>query len=320
MNAETTPATSPELTPLMQAYLEWVVLHKRLSVATSESYAADLILLVHSCAALNVQPEQLAAFQVRQLVMQLHAKGRGAKSLARYLSSWRSWFTWLIRQGHATNNPVQGVRAPKAAKGLPKALSVDDAVHLAAGGVEQDVLHQRDHAMIELLYSSGLRVSELVGLDIVPPTGADNQGSGYLDMVECDVHVLGKGHKPRIVPVGEAAIAALKIWLPLRSALPQAAHNPAVFLGKNGTRLTIRSVQLRLAKYAQALGLPVHVHPHMLRHSFATHVLQSSGDLRAVQEMLGHSSLAATQVYTGLDFQHLAKVYDAAHPRARKKD
>ena len=234
----------------------------------------------------------------------------------------------VLERGLALN-PVQGIRAPKAAKSLPKALSVDDAVRLAgtntaaAGlqGVKPELL-ARDHALIELLYSSGLRVSEIVALDIVPPnqhTPSEQQGDGWLDLTELQVHVLGKGSKPRIVPVGTPAAQAVRSWLDVRATVKGAARTPALFIGQNGTRLTTRSVQLRLGKYAQALGLPVHVHPHMLRHSFATHILQSSGDLRAVQEMLGHANLSATQIYTALDFQHLAKIYDAAHPRAKKK-
>lgn len=318
----------PELNPLMQGYLEWVAMHKRLSEATCSSYARDLQLLVQCCQHLNVLvPESITATHVRHMVMQLHGAGHGAKSIARYLSSWRSWFTWLVHNGHAPSNPVKTIRAPKAAKGLPKALSVDDAVNLvgnrevieAGQSAAQTLLLLRDYALIELLYSSGLRVSELVGLDVAPPTGAVDDGNGWVNLTEGDVHVLGKGNKPRIVPVGQSALIAVHTWLVARNASVAASKSKALFIGRYGTRLTVRSVQLRLAQHARLLGLPVHVHPHMLRHSFATHVLQSSGNLRAVQEMLGHTSLAATQVYTGLDFQHLAKIYDAAHPRAHKK-
>ena len=313
--------TQLSLPPLMEAYLEWCAVHKRLSDATLTNYARDLKMLVEMIKPLNVEPSELAMHHARQLVMQLHSNGQSPKSMARYLSSWRSWFAWLLREGKVKSNPIQGVRAPKAAKSLPKALSVDDAVNLAqSGAVGETDLLLRDHALIELLYSSGLRVSEIVGLDVIPPDGTAQSGSGWVDLIEGDVHVIGKGNKPRVVPVGEPAVKALQTWLPARSKMLGARMNKALFIGQTGTRLTTRSVQLRLATHAQKLGLPVHVHPHMLRHSFATHVLQSSGDLRAVQEMLGHASLAATQVYTGLDFQHLAKVYDAAHPRAKKKD
>ncbi|AXF86251.1 Tyrosine recombinase XerC [Ephemeroptericola cinctiostellae] len=318
-----------ELSPLMQAYLEWIAMHKRLSEATCSSYARDLQLLLQCCQHLNVLvPESITVVQVRQMVMQLHGAGQGAKSIARYVSSWRSWFTWLVHNGHVQSNPVKTIRAPKAAKGLPKALSVDDVVNLVGNreAVEADqsaaqtLLLLRDYALIELLYSSGLRVSELVGLDVVPPAGALNDGNGWVDLTEGDVHVLGKGNKPRIVPVGQSALIAVHTWLAARNASAAASKSNALFIGRYGTRLGVRSVQLRLAQHARHLGLPVHVHPHMLRHSFASHVLQSSGNLRAVQEMLGHTSLAATQVYTGLDFQHLAKIYDAAHPRAHKKN
>ena len=305
---------------LVDAYLEWCAVHKRLSDATLNNYARDLHMLAQMCAAIKVAPiSQLAAHQARQLVMQLHSNGQSPKSMARYLSSWRSWFNWLLRNGHVASNPIQGIRAPKAAKSLPKALSVDDAVHLAQNASAGDTaLLQRDHAVIELLYSSGLRVSEIVGLNLEPPRGT-NDGNGWIDLVQGDVHVLGKGGQPRVVPVGEPAQKAVQSWLAARLALLGQRSNAALFVTKNGTRLSVRSIQTRLAQHAQRLGLAVNVHPHMLRHSFATHVLQSSGDLRAVQEMLGHASLSATQIYTGLDFQHLAKIYDAAHPRAKKK-
>ncbi len=325
--AESLARTLPES---MQSYLHWVALHKHLSPKTCENYARDLHLLMQM-----VQKNQwrevntLAPHHVRQMIMQLHSQAHSPKSIARYLSSWRSYFRWMVLERGLASNPVQGIRAPKAAKSLPKALSVDDAVRLAgtsisAAGVQgiKPELLARDHALIELLYSSGLRVSEIVALDISPPnqhTPSEQQGEGWLDMVELQVHVLGKGSKPRIVPVGAPAIQAVRNWLNIRTSIKGAERTPALFIGQNGTRLSTRSVQLRLGKYAQALGLPVHVHPHMLRHSFATHILQSSGDLRAVQEMLGHANLSATQIYTALDFQHLAKIYDAAHPRAKKK-
>lgn len=306
--------------PLIDAYLEWCAVHKRLSDVTLEVYARDLSLLQKMSFTIGVTaPQDLSTHHVRQLVMQLHSKGQSPKSMARYLSSWRSWFAWLLRDGHVLNNPVQGVRTPKIAKSLPKALSVDDAVLLAQNAsAGEQVLYVRDHAIIELLYSSGLRVSELVGLDVSPPKSSTGFGNGWIDVIEADVHVLGKAKKPRVVPVGDPAIKAVNAWLAMRSEFLGVRQNDALFVGQNGTRLTARSIQLRLAKHASRLGLPINVHPHMLRHSFATHVLQSSGDLRAVQEMLGHASLSATQVYTGLDFQHLSKVYDAAHPRAKK--
>lgn len=323
------------LTPLMQAYLSYVALNKRLSEATCTCYAIDLERLVRDAKKLNVpQPEELKPTHIRQMLMSLHGAGHSPKSLRRYLSSWRSWFNWLIQKKHLAINPVYGIRAPRGLKALPKVLSVDNAVHFARFGAvlpsdSADLgLQLRDHAVIELLYSSGLRVSELVGLDVVPPNPNDemqvDKGTGWIDVTEGDVYVLGKGNKPRIVPVGAAALKAIREWLSVRntnnSGFSSNPLQPALFTTRRGTRQSVRSVQQRMAHHARVLGLPVHVHPHMLRHSFATHVLQSSGDLRAVQEMLGHASLSATQVYTGLDFQHLAKIYDTAHPRARKKE
>jgi integrase/recombinase XerC len=307
----------------MQAYLEWLVIHKRLSDKTCENYARDLTLLCRLATQVQVnEPQDLAAYQIKHFVMQLHGQGHGAKSLARYLSSWRTWFEWLVKYHELAVNPVEGVRAPKAPKSLPKALSVDDAVNLVSHAATGDAaILKRDHAIIELLYSSGLRVSEIAGLDMSPPATAtaQGQGTGWLDWAESEVHVLGKGSKPRIVPVGAPAMAALRVWHDARTTMLKSALHNALFISTKGTRLSVRSIQLRLAHHAKVLGLPVRVHPHMLRHSFATHILQSSGDLRAVQELLGHSSLSATQVYTGLDFQHLASVYDAAHPRAKKQ-
>jgi integrase/recombinase XerC len=213
-------------------------------------------------------------------------------------------------------NPVEGVRAPKAPKPLPKALSVEQAVSLAAFEPAQGdpLLRARDHCMVELLYGCGLRVAELVGLDQRAGAGA----AGWIDAADASATVLGKGSKRRSVPVGAAALTALRAWLRVRGQMA-AAEEPALFVSTRGTRLTASQVRSRLKGLALQAGLPTHVHPHMLRHSFASHLLQSSGDLRAVQELLGHANISTTQVYTRLDFQHLAKVYDAAHPRARRK-
>jgi integrase/recombinase XerC len=232
------------------------------------------------------------------------------------LSAWRGLYRWLGRDGVVAANPVDGVRAPKAAKPLPKALSVDHSVALADhhGSSGDPALEARDAAIVELLYGSGLRIAELVGLDVQ----ASADARGWVDLQGGEAHVLGKGSKRRSVPVGSAALAALQAWLPLRMALAK-ADLPALFVGRNGTRLTPSQIRSRLKARAVQAGIPSHVHPHMLRHSFASHLLQSSGDLRAVQELLGHANISTTQVYTKLDFQHLAKVYDAAHPRAKKK-
>jgi integrase/recombinase XerC len=239
-------------------------------------------------------------------VATLHGRGQSPRSLARMLSSWRGWLAWLEARGEAKANPCAGVKAPRAARRLPETLSPDEAVRLVSRE-DPSPAGRRDRAILELAYSSGLRVSELTGLDV-----------GAIDLEAGEVRVTGKGAKTRIVPVGRAALEAIRAWLPERAALARPGEL-ALFVGERGARLSPRMVQRRIKLWAAAAGLDADVHPHMLRHSFASHVLQSSGDLRAVQEMLGHSSIASTQVYTHLDFQHLAKVYDAAHPRARRK-
>ena len=255
----------------------------------------------------------------------MHAGGRSGRGIALILSGWRGFYTWAARQGLVPHNPVQDVRAPKAPKPLPKALPVDEAVRLAE---HQETgadpwLEARDAAIVELLYGCGLRVGELVGLDVAPSPAAHQQGRGWVDLQAGEAHVFGKGSKRRSVPVGRAAAEALQAWLAQR-ALPLGAAGaarlePALFIGRRGARLTAQSVWSRLRQRSQVAGLTTPVHPHMLRHSFASHLLQSSGDLRAVQELLGHANITTTQVYTRLDFQHLARVYDAAHPRARRK-
>jgi integrase/recombinase XerC len=246
-----------------------------------------------------------------------HAEGLSARSIARKLSCWRGYYRWLADQVILAANPVDGIKAPKKAKSLPKALGADDAVRLVSYMPGNEATPCANRAMFELLYSSGLRVSELVGLDVADIKDKAYVSLGWVDMVQAEVHVTGKGNKQRIVPVGKPALDALSDWLKVRPTLLKADPHP-LFLTERGTRMSVRLVQLRLKAHAQIIGIPADVHPHVLRHSFASHVLQSSGDLRAVQEMLGHSSIAATQVYTSLDFQHLAKVYDASHPRAKK--
>ncbi|HKW80802.1 MAG TPA: tyrosine recombinase XerC [Casimicrobiaceae bacterium] len=248
----------------------------------------------------------LSPAQLRRFLATLHGRGLSARSLARVLSGWRAFYRFAIdRERTLKDNPCAGLKAPKAARRLPAVLSPDEAVRLVAID-DEGVLAARDRALLELAYSSGLRVSELAGLDL--------EG---LDLASAEVRVLGKGAKERIVPVGEAACVALKAWLVLRAGVP-VIDAQAVFVSRSGRRLGARAIQQRLAAWAVRRGLARHVHPHMLRHSFASHLLQSSGDLRAVQELLGHASIASTQIYTHLDFQHLAKIYDQAHPRAKK--
>ena len=251
--------------------------------------------------------ERLSAVQLRRFLATLHGRGLSGRSLARMLSGWRAFYRFLLeREPQLDGNPCAGLKAPKAVRRLPSALSPDEAVQLVAIDAT-DALGIRDRALFELAYSSGLRVSELAGLDVAS-----------VDIPAGEVRVWGKGSKERIVPVGGAAREALKAWLVVRATLP--AHGAdAMFISRTGRRITSRAIQQRLAAWSVKRGLSRHVHPHMLRHSFASHLLQSSGDLRAVQEMLGHASIASTQVYTHLDFQYLAKIYDQTHPRAKKK-
>ncbi|KQR41452.1 tyrosine recombinase XerC [Acidovorax sp. Leaf160] len=313
------------LPPEALRYLEHVRVEKRLAARTLTLYTLDLERLARHAADLGVPLLQLSTAHIRRFVAQMHSAGRSGRGIALILSGWRGFFTWAGRQGLVPHNPVLDVRAPKAPKPLPKALPVDDAVRLAehehAGGGPW--LEARDAAMVELLYGCGLRVGELVGLDAVPGPDTQRAGRGWIDLQAGEAHVFGKGSKRRSVPVGSAAITALQAWLAQR-ALPfggaaSARLDAALFVGQRGARLAAQSVWLRLRQRSQVAGLTTPVHPHMLRHSFASHLLQSSGDLRAVQELLGHANITTTQVYTRLDFQHLAKVYDAAHPRARRK-
>jgi integrase/recombinase XerC len=313
------------LDPQVQRYLEHVRVEKRLADRTVALYTLDLQRLAHMAAGVNLPLLQLQTAHIRRFVAQMHSAGRSGRGIALILSGWRGFYGWAGRQGLVAHNPVQDVRAPKASKPLPKALGVDDAVRLAefehAGG--NPWLEARDAAMVELLYGCGLRVGELAGLDAMPSADTQRLRRGWVDLDAGEANVFGKGSKRRSVPVGAAATAALRAWLALRAAPFGGDDAPrldaALFVGQRGKRLTAQSIWLRLRERSQQAGLTTPVHPHMLRHSFASHLLQSSGDLRAVQELLGHANITTTQVYTRLDFQHLAKVYDAAHPRARKK-
>ena len=306
---------------LVARYLDHVRFEKRLAERTVTLYTLDLEKLADYAAQANVALEAVQSTHIRRWVAQMHSGGRSGRGIALILSGWRGFYVWLGRQGLVSNNPVQDVRAPKAPKPLPKALSVDDAVQLAEYHAAPDAadpwLECRDAALVELLYGCGLRVGELVGLDVQ----AGAQAKGWIDFDGGEAHVLGKGSKRRSVPVGGKALDAMQAWVAVREQglTPATAEQTAMFIGRNGTRLTAQAVWQRLRQRSLKAGLSTPVHPHMLRHSFASHVLQSSQDLRGVQELLGHANITTTQVYTRLDFQHLAQAYDSAHPRARKK-
>ena len=351
-------AQPPAPDPLVQRYLDHVRFEKRLAERTVALYTLDLEKLASNAAQAHVGLVAVEPSHIRRWVAQMHSNGRSGRGIALILSGWRGFYNWLGREGLVACNPVLDVRAPKAAKPLPKALSVDDAVQFASFVQTQadPWLEARDAAIVELLYGGGLRVGELTGLD----AQASDQARGWVDLQAAEAHVLGKGAKRRIVPVGAKAVLALQAWLAVRDqglhgpavdAAPNASAlkneagtgvqrpatslgpsspspssagsvpvpQPALFIGRNGTRLTAQSIWQRVRQRSFQAGLAAPVHPHMLRHSFASHVLQSSSDLRGVQELLGHANISTTQIYTRLDFQHLAKAYDAAHPRAHLK-
>jgi integrase/recombinase XerC len=297
-------------------HLAYLKVERRLAERTLAMYGEAFDRLQRFAAAAPVALRDAETQHVRRWAAQLHGGGLAPRSIALVLSAWRGFYRWLGRDGLVAANPVAGVRAPRAPQPLPKALSVDHAValveHRGEGGDRR--LAARDACIVELLYGCGLRVGELVGLDVV----ASGAAAGWIDAADASAHVLGKGRKRRAVPVGAPALQALAEWLALRAEIAR-ADEAALFVSSRGTRLTASQVRSRLKAIAIAAGVPTHVHPHMLRHSFASHVLQSSGDLRAVQELLGHANITTTQVYTKLDFGHLSKVYDAAHPRARRR-
>jgi integrase/recombinase XerC len=285
-----------------------------MSVHTLSAYGHDLQTLLAFCDRRGVKRwNALNNFEVRAFAAGEHAAGIAPRSIQRRLSAARTFYEFLMREGHARNNPALEVRAPKTKKRLPATLDADQMGRLLDFRVD-DSLSARDKAMMELFYSSGLRLSELVSLEV-----------SAVDLKDRTVRVLGKGNKTRIVPIGRHAIEALKTWLAQRAAFapkntaPFSVRTGPIFVGRTGRPLTVRAVQLRVGTWARRQGLSMHVHPHMFRHSFATHLLESSGDLRGVQELLGHADISTTQVYTHLDFQHLASVYDAAHPRARRR-
>ncbi len=309
----------PDTHPLIARYLAHAQFEKRLADRTIALYAEDLKRLQKLTEEAGVDLVQVQLHHMRRWMAQMHSSGRTPRGIALIASGWRGFYTWLGREGLVSSNPMAGLRAPKSPKPLPKALNVDDAVQLSEhrNDAQDPWLQARDVAMVELLYSSGLRVAELTGLDVQ----ASAQARGWIDMDSAEAHVLGKGSKRRTVPVGQQAMQALQIWLSMRSqGLPAGGvHQAALFVGLRGTRLTSQAIWQRLRQRGLQAGMTTPLHPHMLRHSFASHLLQSSGDLRAVQELLGHAHIGTTQVYTRLDYQHLAKAYDAAHPRARRK-
>ncbi|MFA5664460.1 tyrosine recombinase XerC [Castellaniella sp.] len=312
---------SPDATEVWLAHLAH---EQRYSSHTIDAYRHDLQLLQRCCAGQALKT--LDALDLRQALRRLHGQGHEPRSLARALAAWRSYYTWCVRAGHLSGNPAVGIRAPKAPRNLPKALSVDQAQALldrAQLPPAESPVEKRDMAMFEVLYSAGLRLAELVSLDWRARQGPEYRSQSWIELEEAQAIVRGKGNKTRIVPLGHQALAALQAWLPVRASLlaPQSGVDAraALFLGVRGARISPRVVQLQLQALARRTGLPVHVHPHSLRHSFASHLLQSSHDLRAVQELLGHANISTTQIYTRLDFQHLAATYDQAHPRAQRK-
>jgi integrase/recombinase XerC len=303
--ASAPPRTGSTVSPANAQSLEAFAAHLATrSPHTRDAYLRDIRAL--ATAAGETPLIDLQRAQVARTLAMLRGRGLSGRSLARMLSAWRAYYRFVRARDRTVDaDPCAGLKAPKSPKSLPAALSPEEAMHLLQGAAE-DVASLCDRALFELAYSSGLRLSELAQLDV-----------DRVDLVQGEVRVWGKGAKERVVPVGAAARAAIAAWLAQREPVP--GDDDALFVGARGRRLSARTIQRRLAATARKQGLSRHVHPHMLRHSFASHVLQSSGDLRAVQEMLGHASIASTQVYTHLDFQALAKVYDAAHPRAKKK-
>lgn len=300
-----------------EAYLEHLRVQRRLAPRTLALYQDALGRLAALAQRDGIELLKLQPHQARRWLAHMHGQQDLApRSLALLLSAWRGWYRWLGREQLVSLNPIDGLRPPKAAKPLPKALAVDDAVQLAdyQRAAADARLEARDACIVELLYGCGLRVAELVGLDLQ----AHRDAHAWVDLNAAEAQVLGKGSKRRSVPLGQAALRALQAWLPLRGQLAK-PDELALFVGQRGARLGAAQVRVLLKARAIQAGLPTHVHPHMLRHSFASHLLQSSGDLRGVQELLGHANISTTQVYTKLDFQHLAKVYDAAHPRAKKR-
>jgi len=323
-----------ELYPLIQDYLYELHILRQLSPHTLKAYRTDLSELQEFAEEDAIELLKVSNACVRRWAGRLHSKGKSSRTIARALSAWRGWYDWLtekdaLKDPHETKlttylmaNPVDDVKAPRRLKALPKALSVEQALALVNQALieardKKDLESMRDAAIIELLYSSGLRLSELLGIDVMPIKERQQESAGWLDWDASEVNVLGKGGKRRAIPVGAPAMQSLQAWRSLRNITELNSQSAALFISATGLRLSPRTFQARLQNLAKRAGLPTHVHPHMMRHSFASHVLQSSQDLRAVQEMLGHASIGSTQIYTSLDFQHLAQAYDKAHPRAK---
>jgi len=290
----------------IKAYTEYISFEKRLSKNTIKNYLKDIFKLEELN---NQEPlNKIEIDDIRKNISSLHSKGLNGKSLSRMLSSWRGFYEFLINRFNFIKNPIIGIKAPKSSKKLPQILSVDQAVRLV-DIKDESFLGIRDHAVLELFYSSGLRLSELTNLN-----------ENDINLSDETITVIGKGNKTRILPIGDMAIKAIKKWLTLRlKFLDGSSNNSALFLSKLSKRLTPRAIQYRLKFWAIKQGVPENIHPHLLRHSFASHILQSSHDLRAVQELLGHENISTTQIYTHLDHQHLTEIYDKSHPRAKKK-
>lgn len=306
--SEISPPDKLPFSAVLDDFLVYLRSEKQLSLHTQTNYARDLEKFQKYCLEKRIYDlDKLTSSHIRTAVAHLHRSGLGGKSLQRWLSSLRSFFQFCIKRQWMTHNVADGIAAPKSPKKLPKVLDVDQAIQFVE--IEgDDFIHQRDRALVELIYSSGLRLAEVVALNL-----------NDIDWDDAMLRVVaGKGDKSRVLPVGSAALTALKNWLPVRKLFAAEAES-ALFITRRGRRIGHRAVQIRLQQLSMEQGMDTPVHPHMLRHSFASHILESSGDLRLVQELLGHANISTTQVYTHLDFQHLAKVYDKAHPRAGKK-
>ncbi|SDW94242.1 integrase/recombinase XerC [Marinobacter mobilis] len=301
-----TTALDAALAEPVEQFVQHLASERRQARQTCLNYRRDLLRLATYLESLSLPWNQLDCHGLRRYVAELSRSGLSGRSIARHLSSVRRFFDYLIRERLAADNPALDVRAPKAPKRLPRVVDVDQ-INGLLDSTPDDPLEVRDRAMFELLYSSGLRLSELAGLDLID-----------LDRRSAELRVMGKGSKERLLPVGRKALTAVQGWLPVREQLAD-GNETALFVSQRGQRISVRSIQTRLKRWGIAKGADQRLYPHLLRHSFASHMLESSGDLRAVQELLGHADIATTQVYTHLDFQHLARIYDQSHPRARRR-